>query len=58
MKFRTLGILLVLVLMAVFLIINWTTLSQVTTVNLVYTEIQAPLGILVVCGFSAIIVLP
>lgn len=56
-KFRTLGILLVLVLMAVFLIINWTTLSQVTTVNLVYTEIQAPLGILVVCGFSAIIVL-
>ena len=57
MKFRTLGILLVLVLMAVFLIINWTTLSQVTTVNLVYTEIQAPLGVLVVCGFSAIILL-
>ena len=57
MKFRTLGILLVLVVMAVFLIINWTTLSQVTTVNLVYTEIQAPLGVLVVCGFSAIILL-
>lgn len=57
MKFRTLGMLLIMVVMAVFLIINWTTLSQETTVNLVYTEIQAPLGVLVVCGFCAIVVL-
>lgn len=57
MKFRTLGILLIMVVMAVFLIINWTALSQVTTVNLVYTEIQAPLGVLVVCGFAVIVVL-
>lgn len=57
MKFRTLGILLIMVVMAVFLIINWTALSQVTTVNLVYTEIQAPLGVLVVCGFAVLVVL-
>ena len=35
MKLRTLGIILVLILLAVFLIINWTALSTVMTVNLV-----------------------
>ena len=48
MKLRTLGIILVLILLAVFLIINWTALSTVMTVNLVYREIQAPLGVIVV----------
>lgn len=57
MKFRTLGLLLIFVLMAVFLVINWSTLSQVTTVNLIYKEIQAPLGVIVVCGFGALILL-
>ena len=49
--------LLILVLLAVFLIINWSALSQETTVNLVYTEITAPLGIIVVVAFAAIIAL-
>ena len=43
MKLRTLCMLLVLVLLAVFLVINWSALSQDMTVNLVYQEIQAPL---------------
>ncbi len=57
MKIRTIALFLLLVVMAVFLVINWGALSAETTVNLVYTEIQAPLGILVVCGFAALIVL-
>ncbi|WP_228025614.1 LapA family protein [Sutterella faecalis] len=57
MKLRTLGMMLILVLLAVFLIINWSALSQETTVNLVYTEITAPLGIIVVVAFAAIIAL-
>ena len=56
-KLRTLGMMLILVLLAVFLIINWSALSQETTVNLVYTEITAPLGIIVVVAFAAIIAL-
>ena len=56
-KLRTLGMMLILVLLAVFLIINWPALSQETTVNLVYTEITAPLGIIVVVAFAAIIAL-
>ena len=47
MKLRTLCMLLVLVLLAVFLVINWSALSQDMTVNLVYQEIQAPLGVIV-----------
>lgn len=57
MKIRTLGMLLVVIVMAVFLVINWGTLSQVTTVNLVYTEIQAPLGIIVVAAFATVVAL-
>ena len=57
MKIRTLGMLLIVIVMAVFLIINWGTLSQVTTVNLVYTEMEAPLGIIVVAAFAAGVVL-
>lgn len=55
MKIRTIFLLLVLILMAVFLVINWTALSTVTAVNLIYTEIQAPLGVLVVGGFAAVV---
>ena len=57
MKIRTLGMLLIVIVMAVFLIINWGTLSQVTTVNLVYTKMEAPLGIIVVAAFAAVVVL-
>lgn len=55
MKIRTIFLLLVLILMAVFLVINWGALSTVTAVNLIYTEIQAPLGVLVVGGFAAVV---
>lgn len=55
MKIRTIFLMLVLILMAVFLVINWSALSTVMTVNLVYTEIQAPLGIIVVGGFGALV---
>ena len=57
MKIRTIALFLLLVVMAVFLVINWAALSAVTTVNLVYTEVQAPLGVIVVCGFAVLIVL-
>ena len=55
MKILSIFLLLVLILMAVFLVINWTALSAVTSVNLIYTEIQAPLGVLVVGGFAAVV---
>lgn len=57
MKIRTIALFLLIVLMAVFLVINWTTISAETTVNLVYTEVQAPLGIIIVCGFGILILL-
>ena len=49
--------LLVLVLLAVFLVINWSALSQDMTVNLVYKEIQAPLGVIVAAAFGIVVVL-
>ena len=57
MKLRTLCMLLVLVLLAVFLVINWSALSQDMTVNLVYKEIQAPLGVIVAAAFGIVVVL-
>ena len=57
MKLRTLCMLLVLVLLAVFLVINWSALSQDMTVNLVYQEIQAPLGVIVAAAFGIVVVL-
>ena len=56
MKLRTLCMLLVLVLLAVFLVINWSALSQDMTVNLVYKEIQAPLGVIVAAAFGIVVV--
>ncbi|MDO5530626.1 LapA family protein [Sutterella sp.] len=57
MKLRTLFLMLILVLLAVFLIINWSALSQVTTVNLVVEEIQAPLGVIVVGAFAVVVLI-
>lgn len=56
MKLRTLFMLLVLVLLCVFLVINWPALSQDMTVNLVYQEIQAPLGVIVAAAFGAVVI--
>lgn len=55
MRIRTVGVLLVLILMAIFLVVNWTAVSQVTTVNLIFKEVQAPLGLIIVVGFAAIV---
>lgn len=55
MKIRNIFLLLVLILMGVFLVINWGALSTEMTVNLIYTEIQAPLGIIVVGGLGALV---
>lgn len=57
MKFRTLGMMLILVLLAVFLIVNWPALSAETQVNLIYQEISAPLGIIVVIAFGCVVAL-
>lgn len=57
MKIRNLILLLLLILMAVFLIINWGALSTDVAVNLVYTEIQAPLGIIVVVCFALLLLI-
>lgn len=57
MKIRTLSMMLVLVVMAVFLIINWGELARVVTVNLVFREVQAPLGVIVVAAFAAVVLL-
>ena len=40
-----------------FLVINWSALSQDMTVNLVYQEIQAPLGVIVAAAFGIVVVL-
>lgn len=41
--------------MAIFLVVNWAAISQVTTVNLIFKEIEAPLGLIVVVCFAAIV---
>lgn len=55
MKFRTLIVFILAVLLAIFLIVNWEQLSAVTRVNLVFKEIEAPLGLLVVAGFGILV---
>lgn len=56
MKIRNIFLLLVLILMGVFLVINWNALATEMTVNLIYTEIQAPLGLIVVGGLGALVI--
>lgn len=52
MKLRHLFIFLILVLLAIFLTVNWEALSTVTTVNLVFRQIQAPLGVILCAVFG------
>lgn len=56
-KFRTVGMLLIIIILSVFLIVNWTALSQEATVELVFTRIQAPLGVVVVASFAVVLVI-
>ena len=57
MRFRNLFLLLVLVVVALFAVLNWSAFSTPTKLNLVFTRIEAPLGLLmlwVVAGLSAL----
>ncbi len=54
MALRTLILFLLAVLAAVFVVVNWQGVMAVTTVNLVYTQIQAPLGLILICIFGAL----
>lgn len=44
MKFRTIFLIVLLALVAVFAAVNWTAFTATTTLSLIYTEFQAPLG--------------
>ncbi len=57
MKIRTIILFLVIVVMAIFLILNWQALMAEQPIDLVYTTVHAPLGAIVVIAFAAIIVL-
>ncbi len=49
--------LLIIIVLSVFLIVNWEALSQEATVELVFTRIQAPLGVVVVASFAVVLVI-
>lgn len=44
MKFRTIFLIVLLALVAIFAAVNWTAFTATTTLSLIYTEFQAPLG--------------
>jgi uncharacterized integral membrane protein len=54
MSFRTLLVIVVLGLLAIFSMVNWTTFITPTQLSLVVTSVQAPLG-LVMLGFTAVL---
>ena len=45
MRFRTVFLVALLVLVAIFAAINWTAFVTPTTLSLIYTDFQAPLGV-------------
>ena len=55
MRARTLVLLLVLVLIGAFAAVNWKAIVAPTTLSLVVTDVQAPLG-LILLGISALLV--
>ena len=54
MKLPTLLLLLVLTVIVVFAIVNWTVITAPTTVSLLVTDVQAPLG-LVMLGLAVLV---
>jgi len=54
MNIRSLALLVLLALLVVFAVVNWGTFIAPTTLNLVFTSVQAPLG-LVMLGFTALL---
>jgi len=55
MKLRSLLVVLVLVLLVLFAIVNWQVVVEPTSLNLLVTHVEAPLG-LVMLGFTALLV--
>ena len=54
MHIRTLLVMLVLMVMAVFAVLNWSSFMAPTTLSLLFATIQAPLG-LIMLGFTALL---
>ena len=57
MHLRTVFLLLLFVLCSVFLIVNWEGVMAEVNVNLLYTEIQAPLGLILLLGPGLVILI-
>ena len=57
MHFRTVFLLLLFVLCSVFLVVNWEGVMADVTVNLLYTEIQSPLGLILLLGPGLVILI-
>lgn len=55
MKLRSLLVILVLLLLVLFAIVNWQVVVEPTSLSLLVTHVEAPLG-LVMLGFTAVLV--
>ena len=54
MRFRTVFLIILLALVAIFAAVNWTVFVAPTTLSLIYTDFQAPLG-LVMLGVTVVL---
>ncbi|MBB5389920.1 MULTISPECIES: LapA family protein [unclassified Herbaspirillum] len=54
MRFRTIFLIVLLALVAIFAAVNWTAFMTPTTLSLIYTDFQAPLG-LVMLGVTVVL---
>lgn len=54
MRFRTVFLIVLLALVAIFAAVNWTVFVAPTTLSLIYTDFQAPLG-LVMLGVTVVL---
>ena len=57
MHLRSVFLLLLFVLCTVFLIVNWQGVMADVNVNLLWTEIQAPLGLILLLGQGLVILI-
>ena len=57
MHLRSVFLLLLFVLCTVFLIVNWQGVMADVNVNLLWTEIQAPLGLILLLGPGLVILI-
>lgn len=57
MKLRSVSIVVVLLALAVFALLNWTAFNTPTTLSLGFTQVQAPLGLIMLVVTGAVCVL-